>query len=90
LGKEYADAPERVCESANSVVCEQIADHNLDLAQAIYTKMIPMLFMNYEWSYVDPKAKKKTICTFPTRLADVMVQWKARVRVETTIHRTAR
>jgi hypothetical protein len=52
--------------------------------------MIPMLFMNYEWNYVDPKAKKKTICTFPTRLADVMVQWKARVRVETTIHRTAR
>jgi hypothetical protein len=57
-------------------------DNGADLAQAIYTKMIPMLFMNFDWSYVDPKAERKTRCTFSTRLIDVMVQWKVREGAE--------
>ncbi|KAE8451021.1 hypothetical protein EG329_004693 [Mollisiaceae sp. DMI_Dod_QoI] len=37
------------------------------LAQAVYTKMIPMLFQDFEWSYTDPEAEKVLQCTFTVR-----------------------
>ena len=49
-----------------------------DLAQAIYEKAIPMLFMNFDWSYVDLKAEPITRCTFSVRFMKLMVQWKVR------------
>ncbi|KAF8865287.1 cytochrome P450 [Acephala macrosclerotiorum] len=50
------------------------------LAQAVYTKMIPMLFQDFEWSYTNPDAKKVLRCTFSTRYIELMMQWKVRER----------
>ena len=54
----------------------------IDLAQAVYTKMIPKLFMDFEWSYTDPDAEKRTQCTFSVRYMKLMMQWKERAKVE--------
>ncbi|KUJ24373.1 cytochrome P450 [Mollisia scopiformis] len=48
------------------------------LAQAVYTKMIPMLFQDFEWSYTNPEAKKVLQCTFSVRYMKLMMQWKLR------------
>jgi hypothetical protein len=53
----------------------------LDLAQAIYTKMIPMLFSEFEWSFTDPDAEKVLQCTFPVRYVNLMMQWKERTHL---------
>ncbi|RDW84948.1 hypothetical protein BP6252_02538 [Coleophoma cylindrospora] len=49
------------------------------LAQAIYYKMIPMLFMNFDWSFVEPGAKRVIESTFSTRYINMKVRWKNRV-----------
>ena len=51
---------------------------NTDLAQAIYYKMIPMLFSDFEWSFTNPEADKNLQCTFSTRYVGLMMQWKQR------------
>jgi len=50
----------------------------IDLAQAIYTKMIPLLFSEFEWSFTDPDAEKVSQCTFSVRFINLMMQWKIR------------
>jgi hypothetical protein len=57
-------------------------NHPIDLAQAVYTKMLPMLFSDFEWSYTDPEAEKKTQCTFSVRYMNLMMQWKERSKAE--------
>ncbi|KAH7319357.1 benzoate 4-monooxygenase cytochrome P450 [Rhexocercosporidium sp. MPI-PUGE-AT-0058] len=52
------------------------------LAQAVYTKIIPMLFSDFKWSFTDPDAVKVLQCTFSVRYMRLMMQWK--VREETT------
>ncbi|KAH6711399.1 benzoate 4-monooxygenase cytochrome P450 [Leptodontidium sp. MPI-SDFR-AT-0119] len=52
------------------------------LAQAIYTKMIPMVLSDFEWSFSNPDAEKVLQCTFSVRYIKLMMEWK--VRQETT------
>ncbi|KAL2063471.1 hypothetical protein VTL71DRAFT_5276 [Oculimacula yallundae] len=53
------------------------------LAQAIYTKAIPMLFSDFEWSFTDPDAEKVLQCTFSTRFVKLMMEWKVRDKATT-------
>lgn len=48
------------------------------LAQTVYRKMIPMLFQDMEWSFVDPNAEKVLQCTFSVRYIKMMMKWKLR------------
>ncbi|KAH7403319.1 benzoate 4-monooxygenase cytochrome P450 [Cadophora sp. MPI-SDFR-AT-0126] len=48
------------------------------LAQAIYTKMIPLIFSEFEWNFTDPSADKVSQCTFSVRFMKLMMQWRVR------------
>ncbi|KAE9368510.1 cytochrome P450 [Stipitochalara longipes BDJ] len=49
-----------------------------NLAEAIYTKMIPMLFEEFDWSLARPENKPFVRCTFTVRLVDEMMVYKQR------------
>ena len=50
----------------------------LDLAEAIYSKAIPLLMMNLDFRYTEPEKRRGIESTFITRLDHVMVHWEAR------------
>ena len=50
----------------------------LDLAEAIYSKTIPLLLMNLDFMYTELETRRTIRSTFMTRLDNVMVQWEAR------------
>ncbi|CAO2648458.1 Nn.00g077250.m01.CDS01 [Neocucurbitaria sp. VM-36] len=49
-----------------------------NLAEAIYTKAIPLLLMNLEFKFTEPEKPRRMESTFITRLDHVMVHWEAR------------
>jgi len=50
----------------------------IDLAEAIYTKMIPMLLGEFEWSSVRPEKEPSMRNTFTVRLLNEMMVYKQR------------
>jgi hypothetical protein len=49
-----------------------------DLAEAIYTKMIPMLLMEFNWSPASPEKEPFMRCTFSVRLVNEMMVYEQR------------
>jgi hypothetical protein len=47
--------------------------------------MLPMLFGDFEWSYSNPKAEKRTQCTFSVRYMNLMMQWKERSKADVSM-----
>ncbi|KAH7396370.1 cytochrome P450 [Pyrenochaeta sp. MPI-SDFR-AT-0127] len=48
------------------------------LAEAIFTKAIPLLMMNLKFRFTEPLRERSIESTFVTRLHNVMVQWETR------------
>ncbi|KAH8711861.1 cytochrome P450 [Phaeosphaeriaceae sp. PMI808] len=48
------------------------------LAEAIFTKAIPLLMMNLKFKFTEPWKERSIESTFVTRLRNVMVQWEAK------------
>ena len=48
------------------------------LAQAMYYKIIPSIFLNFEWEFADPKAERISRTTFTVRFHKLMMKWKRR------------
>jgi hypothetical protein len=54
------------------------ANKILDLAEAIYTKAIPLLLMNLDFRYTNPEKGRAIQSTFMTRLDNIIVEWETR------------
>jgi len=48
------------------------------LATHIFTKIIPLMFTYFDWSYVEPEKKREIECTFSVRLHNVKMKWNKR------------
>ncbi len=50
----------------------------VDLAEAMYSKMIPLLLMDFDWSSAKPEKEPSMRCTFVVRLVDELMVYKQR------------
>ena len=78
MAEDFDLALEKVCPlSSNS--SEAWTDvFPTDLAEAIYTKMIPMLLGEFDWSSARPEKEPSMRCTFTVRLLNEMMVYKQR------------
>lgn len=53
----------------------------LDFAQAMYYKIIPVIFSEFEWEFVEPEAERTLKTTFTVRYMNLMMRWENRVSV---------
>lgn len=62
---------------------------SLDLAQAMYHKIIPVIFSEFEWEFAEPEVERTTKTTFTVRYMNMMMRYKSREAEDKSVGRIA-
>jgi hypothetical protein len=74
----------RVPASVSLELCTRIMGANAnslysDLAQSIYSRVVPALIMHFDWEFENPSAEHETVTMFMPRLHNVNMKWTQRI-----------